>query len=142
MITKVKLNSSGYTKKYNNGINTSIVGSYANDEEVQGYIANGGMVEPEFTAEELALQAEEEARQAKIEALRVLTVTTTAGNVFDADEKALINMLSAIQASGVLGITSHDWKLADNSIVNITLDELKEAHSLAIQAVGAITLGA
>ncbi len=33
------------------------------------------------------------------------------------------------------------WKLADNSIVIVSLDELKEALAKSIQAKGAIILG-
>ena len=73
--------------------------------------------------------------------LSTLTVTTTAGNTFDADDISISAMLSAIIASPVIGITEHNWKLADNTIKLITLTELEEAHALAIQAKGAIILG-
>ena len=53
MIELVKLNENGYTKKYTDGRNTSVVGGYESDEEVQEYIANGGIVEEAYTAEEL-----------------------------------------------------------------------------------------
>lgn len=77
----------------------------------------------------------------KIIALGGLTVTTVAGHTFDADDVAISSMLSAIIASPIIGITEHNWKLADNSIVLVTLAELQEAHALAIQAKGAIILG-
>lgn len=51
-------------------------------------------------------------------------------------------MLSAIQASSLLGLTTTMWKLNDNTTVEITLDELKEAHALSIQALGNIIVGA
>lgn len=76
----------------------------------------------------------------KEDALNTLTVTTTAGNVFDADGKALINMLSALTASSTLGLTETYWRLADNSTALVSVDELKEAQALAIQAVGNVVL--
>ena len=86
---------------------------------------------------EATVQAQE-AKQAKLEALATLTVTTTAGNVFDGDDVARSDMMAAIQASEILGITSSNWKLADNSWKLIELAELKEALALAIQAKGTI----
>lgn len=60
------------------------------------------------------------------------------GKVFDGNETARNNMLSSIQASQLLNIESEYWKLADNSIVEVTLEEIKEALTLAIQRVGKI----
>ena len=57
---RVKLNSNGYTKKYEKDKNVSIVGDYNNDAEIQEWIVNGGIVEPEFTEAELLTQAQEE----------------------------------------------------------------------------------
>jgi hypothetical protein len=79
-----------------------------------------------------------EAKALKVQALNTLTVTTTAGNTFDGNESARTNMMSAIQSSDFLGVTETEWKMADNSIVLITLEELKEALALSIQAVGVI----
>ena len=76
----------------------------------------------------------------KVDTLNALTVTTSAGNVFDADEAARLNMLSALAASDTLGLTETFWKLADNSTALITVAELKEAQALAIQAVGNVVL--
>ena len=83
-----------------------------------------------------------EAKAAKIKALEELTVTTTNGNVFDANSDSITNMLAAVEASTILSTTENSWKLADNSIVVVSLDELKEALAKAIQAKGAIILGA
>ena len=83
-----------------------------------------------------------EAKAAKIQALEELTVTTTNGNEFDANADSITNMLAAVEASAILGTTENSWKLADNSIVTISLDELKEALAKSIQAKGTIILGA
>jgi|GEM_PF-1597317 len=65
--------------------------------------------------------------------LSTLTVTTSSGNTFDAYIQARQDMADAILASSTLGVTETAWRMADNSEVLITLDELKEAHALAIQ---------
>jgi len=80
----------------------------------------------------------QETKEIKLKALSEITVTTQSGKVFDGNETARNNMLSAITASSFLNVTETEWKLADNSAVLITLDELKEALSLSIQAVGTI----
>lgn len=65
-------------------------------------------------------------------------VVTVGDKTFDGNEKAITNMLSAIQTSAITNITSTLWKLADNSIVTVTLDELKTALSLAAKKTGEI----
>lgn len=60
----VKLNHNGYIKKYNDGSNTSVVGDYTQDEEVQEWIANGGVVDPFETPSEIALREKNEANAA------------------------------------------------------------------------------
>lgn len=65
--------------------------------------------------------------------LSVLTVTSSKGNIFDADSQARQDMADAILASDTLGITQTVWRMADDSEVLIDIIELKEAHALAIQ---------
>ena len=100
------------------------------DEETQKPIAIDRVV----TAEDIAAQA----KAAKVEALNTITVTTSTGKVFDGNETARLNMLSAITAAGIVGQNSANWKLADNTVATVTLDELKQALALAIQRVGEI----
>ena len=69
-----------------------------------------------------------------------LTVITSVGNTFDADDNARANMNEAILASSITGITETEWKLADNSVVTVTVDELSEALALGIQTKGDIIL--
>ena len=90
------------------------------------------------TSEEELARIEAEAKAATLLALSEITVTTAAGNTFDGDDTARESMLSAIQASGFLGLTDSNWKLADNTWKVIGITELQEAHALAIQAKGAI----
>lgn len=93
------------------------------DKEVEAHI------NPPKTSEQLEVE-----RKAEIERqLAVLTVTSSKGNVFDANIQARQNMADAILASDTLGITQTVWRMADNSDVQIDIAELKEAHALAIQ---------
>ena len=91
--------------------------------------------------EDEILKNEYETMQSKAEkALRLsqLVVTTTNGNVFDGNETARNNMLSAIVSAELINKTEEHWKLADNSTKLVSLDELKEALALSIQEVGSI----
>jgi len=82
-----------------------------------------------------------EQKAQKLKALKELTVTTEAGNTFDADDQSRANMNEAITAAAVLGLTESPWKLHDNSVVTISVDEIKEALALGIVEKGAIVLG-
>jgi hypothetical protein len=74
-------------------------------------------------------------RAAKMESL---TVTTSSGKVFDADEVSQTRMTRALQTSGFAGQTQTPWVLADNSVANVTADEMREALALAMQAQAAL----
>lgn len=65
--------------------------------------------------------------------LETLTVTTSKGNTFDANNQARLDMQNAITASDFVGVTQITWRMADDSEVLIELNELKEALVLAIQ---------
>ena len=103
--------------------------------------AEKALIETEFTLEE-ALRLEVEAKASKELALTQIIVTTTSGKVFDGRDKDRARMNEALAASTLLGLTETQWKMADNSVQTITVDELKEALALSIQAVGAIIVGA
>jgi len=140
MINTVKIQGEGFLV---NG-NMSVPQAEGNRhyQEVLEWIAEGNTPEPEFTKAELKQQVIDEANQlakaTKQEALTSLTVVTSLGNEFDGNETARNNMLSAIQASTFTGTTATNWRMADNAVVEVTLDELKEALTLSIQAVGVI----
>lgn len=87
------------------------------------------ILNPPKTPEQI--EAEQKAEIKK--QLSELTATSSKSNVFDANLEARQNMADAIIASSTLGSTTTTWRMADNSEVLITLDELKEAHALAIQ---------
>lgn len=83
---------------------------------------------PEPTQEELKVE-----RKALIaQQLEVLTITTAAGNVFDANVQARLDISNAIMISDAVGITETVWRLADDSEVLVTIAELKEALMLAL----------
>lgn len=100
------------------------------DFEIEAYI------EPEKTTE----QIEAEFKLAKQSALDGLSVTTTAGHKFDANTEARLNLTNAIMASDITGISSTNWKLYDNTVIEADLTELKEALTLAIQKVGEVVM--
>ena len=58
--------------------------------------------------------------------------------MFDGNEAARNNMLSAIVSAELINKTEEYWKLVDKSIKLVSLDELKEALALSIQEVGNI----
>ena len=70
--------------------------------------------------------------------LSQIVVTTSNGNVFDGNETARNNMISAIMSAELINKTEEYWKLADNSTKLVSIDELKEALALSIQEVGNI----
>lgn len=86
-------------------------------------------------------QIDAEIKQAKEDALNSITVTTASGKVFDGRDKDRARMNEAITASTILGLAEAQWKLHDNTVATITLDELKEALALSIQAAGTIIVG-
>ena len=88
-----------------------------------------------------AMQAQDLARQDKVEALDRITVTTTAGNTFDGRDKDQLRMLAALQSSQFLGLFNTPWKLSDNSVIQVSVEELKEALALSIQEIGKIIVG-
>ena len=73
-------------------------------------------------------------------AIQALTVEVD-GMVFQANELSQQRMDRAIQAAGDLAETSYTWRLANNTNQTITLAQLKEAHTKAMVAFGAIILG-
>lgn len=60
------------------------------------------------------------------------------GLVFDGDENSQRRMLSALAAADILGLQSMQWRLADNTVVEVTKDQLTKAHAKAILAQGAL----
>lgn len=74
----------------------------------------------------------------KTQLLNAIIVTIESGKTFDGNETARTDILSALTTGELIGETSTNWKLADNSVELVTRDELLEALALAIQAKGRI----
>ena len=108
-------------------------------DSVKQWVNDGGIIEPEFTEEELESQRLAELKRAKTDALTKIVVEV-GGKSFDGNETARLNMISAIQASELLGVNDNAWKLADNTVATVTVDELKQTLALAIQEVGRIVM--
>ena len=142
MIETVKIQGSGYL--LNGTMHVPNADGNKEYELIKQWLAEGNTPEAEFTDEEVAaakLSKEiAEFKQAKTNALNSITVTTTNGNTFDGNETARGNMTSAILSAEVLGKTEDTWKLADNTSVVVTVQELKQALALSIQEVGRIVM--
>ena len=86
-------------------------------------------------------QLQSQTKQAKVEALDRITVTTSAGNTFDGRDKDQLRMLAALQSAQFLGMFNTRWKLSDNSVVQVSVEDLREALALSIQEIGKIIVG-
>lgn len=105
---------------------------------------NGKFIVKDFrTDEEIELaeieKIKSELKSAKKTALDNIVVEVD-GKLFDGNESARLNIISAIQSSELFGLTENVWKLADNTSAVVTLDEIKTALALSIQEVGRIVM--
>jgi hypothetical protein len=142
MIETVKIQGSGYL--LNGTMSVPTANGNREYEAIKQWLGEGNTPLPEFTEEELQAKAAAEAtrlaKQAKELALQAIKVTTQSGKVFDGRDIDQQRMVSAIISADVVGLTETYWKLTDNSVAMVTLDELKEALSLSIQALGVIIM--
>ena len=142
MINTVKIRGSGYL--LNGTMYVPKADGNREYELIKQWIAEGNIPEPEFTDEEIALakliKETAELKAAKELALNSITVEVN-GKVFDGRAKDQVNIMAAIQASEVLGETSTEWVLNDNTKAVVTVDELKMVLALSIQKVGQIVKG-
>jgi len=90
----------------------------------------------------VAKKAKEFAAKKKEEVLGRLTVITASGKTFYADAGSRTDIGDAIQVSVDTGTTSTLWKLAaeynGSRVVEVTVDELREAQKLALETKGQI----
>lgn len=120
-------------------------GATALDESWKPFTVTDGVYEPKelddcikaLEAKEEADRLAKEAQEAKQLALDTITVEVN-GKVFDGRDKDQTRMMAAIQASELLGIPTDEWKLHNDEVVEVTVDELKQALALSIQEVGRI----
>ena len=122
MINKVKLQENGYLV---NGI-MAVPNTESNKEFrlVQEWIAEGNTPEPEFAANELAARGRLVAAAARASDIAAIKVIAVQGKEFNGNE--------AEQARLAVAITlldpgeSIDWVLANETVVSLTREELKE----------------
>jgi len=74
-----------------------------------------------LTAEEKENRLSSNTEYSKQQLLDTIKVTTSSGKTFNGRDKDQIRMMSAIQASTLLGLTQSTWKLADNTITSVTI---------------------
>jgi len=77
----------------------------------------------------LAQQEREQFKASRADAVLKITITTTAGNVFDGDETSQTRMARAI--SVLDDGENTPWVLHDNTAILATKEELKEALKMA-----------
>jgi len=130
-ITTVKIQRNGYLV---NG-STSVPDGYSGwmREALDEWLSKN-TPEPEFTQSELEAKVQMEAKAERLKKLEVLTVTTTNGNTFDANNQARLDMSNGIQVSEILNVTQTVWRMANDTEVLIQIAELKEALAKALQA--------
>ena len=136
-ILTVKIQGQGYL--LNGGMSVPKADGNREYELIKQWLVEGNEPEAEFNAEELEAQRLAQLKTSKSQALTKIVVTV-GDKQFDGNETARLNMISAIQASELLGITENSWKLTDNTVAVVTVDELKQALALAIQEVGRIVM--
>lgn len=92
----------------------------------------------------LEREAEEERRKlrdVRDKKLLNLVVTIKSGKEFDADEISQARMLMALRAAEISKEKTIKWKLANNSIVEISKTELREAIALAVAKTSELFIG-
>lgn len=58
--------------------------------------------------------------------IRALVVESSIGNIFDADERSQERMARAILVMRQQGVPTTSWKLNNNEIVTVTVEELED----------------
>lgn len=73
----------------------------------------------------------QQAKDARLDAVSRIKVTTASGKTFDGDETSQTRMARAVVALQAAGQSETTWVLADNTPATVTLAELAEALALA-----------
>lgn len=87
--------------------------------------------DPEPTEEELLEQAKHE-RAKKVAAIKV----EVDGMTFDGDETSQSRMARALEVASITGMQSTVWVLADNTVAEVTVAQMKQALSKAMLEMG------
>ena len=117
---------------------------YTYTEGYGKYLIGGKLVDiaDTDTASRQGLVDSIKANKDKKSTLDKLTVTIGNGKVFYADAASRADIADAINIGIDTGATTTTWKLAEpiggSKLVTVTMQELKEARALALQAKGAV----
>ena len=95
------------------------------DEQTQAAV----LAQLEFE-ESMDAAAAKKARDVAVAKIKVMVN----GKVFDGDEVAQGRIARAVAAAESAASSTYQWKLADNSVAEVSLSELKQALALAFQA--------
>ena len=104
---------------------TEYMAALGMDEQTQAAV----LAQLEFE-ESMTVAAAKKIRDAAVAKIKV----TVNGKVFDGDEVSQSRLTRAITAAEAQGIAAQSWKLADNTWVEVTVAELKQALAAAFQA--------
>ena len=147
MTVYAKINTDGIieviTTQYTAGYSVVNVTSIADIEYIPGYdktIDQNNFIIDIVSDVKLQHITSLNVKRLKVNNVATILVTTISGKVFDGDEKSQDRMARAIQVAAITGQVETSWKLADNTIVTVSLDELKEALTLAEQEMSRIWL--
>ena len=72
------------------------------------------------------------AKKLRDTAVAAIKVTVN-GKTFDGDEVAQGRMARAVAAAEISGVSSYQWKLANDAFFEVTIEELKQALELAFR---------
>lgn len=111
-----------------------------NFSKIYRYNAESDTIKIEDNTSYITKRQKRKTKMAREIAVNNITVTTSSGKVFDGDEKSQDRMVRAIQVADITSQTETTWRLADNNDVTVSLEELKEALSLAGQEMSRIWL--
>lgn len=106
-------------------------------QEYQKWLIEGGVPEAAQTTEEIAAYLRDLKKEARTKKVSEIVVDV-GGLLFDGDETSQNRMARTVVAMQTAGVTSIPWTLADNTIVEATVDNLIEALLKSGQAQSAM----
>ena len=115
------------------GLKETDIAPYKDSEIEQGY--DGAWYEKGYAPDEPAEVTLQKAKAERSDAVSRITVEVD-GMIFDGDEKSQDRMSRAITmftSSGLPADTTTAWVLADNTVAQVTIDQLTQALLLAGQ---------
>ena len=124
-IDNVKPSGDGYIVNGTQGVPGDQNNRHA--AEVLAWIAAGGVLDPEFTAEDLELQSRGAAQDVRDAALLEMEYDFGDGRVMQTRPQDEVNVRTAIEVMTARNIPSRRWVMKDNVKHPVTVDELETA---------------